>query len=241
MLGLLSGGSMLDGTMDEYSDLDLILVYDPDYRDDVMTGRIHIASGLGHLLSGFTGEHVGEPRLVICLYDDPLLHVDLKFLMPSELEDRIEDPIVLWEREEEISQILTGTAPVRPEADIQWIEDRFWVWIHYSAAKLGRGELYETIDTITFLRGAVLGPLILKASGYPPRGVRKIEFAANAESEELIQTVPEYDARSCYLALMASIRIYRRLRGFYPEIVLRSEAETASVRYLQQVFAAGHP
>jgi hypothetical protein len=31
------------------------------------------------LLVGFTGEHVGEPRVLICLYGPPVLHVDLKF------------------------------------------------------------------------------------------------------------------------------------------------------------------
>ncbi|MER7057532.1 MULTISPECIES: hypothetical protein [unclassified Streptomyces] len=27
--------------------------------------------------------------------------------------------------------------------DLQWIEDRFWIWVHYGATKLGRGELFE--------------------------------------------------------------------------------------------------
>ncbi|NRS94850.1 hypothetical protein DFH40_002566 [Clostridium beijerinckii] len=45
-----------------------------------MNERIKIAESLGTLLSAFTGEHVGEPRLLICLCEPELLHVDLKFV-----------------------------------------------------------------------------------------------------------------------------------------------------------------
>lgn len=78
LTGLLAGGSMIHGAMDEYSDLDLVIVYDNAYRNEIMEQRIQLAEELGQLLSAFTGEHVGEPRLVICLYGPPLLHVDLK-------------------------------------------------------------------------------------------------------------------------------------------------------------------
>lgn len=73
---LLAGGSLMTGTMDEYSDLDLIVVYDFAHREQIMNQRLLIAEGLGTLLSGFTG----EPRVVICLYGPEPLHVDLKFV-----------------------------------------------------------------------------------------------------------------------------------------------------------------
>ena len=77
--GLAVGGSYASGEMDDYSDLDLILVT----RDRVAGNRERMtayAKKLGHFLSGFTGEHVGEPRVLICMYESPLLHVDIKFL-----------------------------------------------------------------------------------------------------------------------------------------------------------------
>jgi hypothetical protein len=46
------------------------------------------ASRLGELLPSFTGEHVGEPRLLICLYNNPLLHAELKFVTPEEFKKR---------------------------------------------------------------------------------------------------------------------------------------------------------
>ena len=56
------------------------------------------AQRLGPLLASFTGEHVGEPLLLICLYGPPLIHVDLKFVALHDLEHRVEDGIVVWER-----------------------------------------------------------------------------------------------------------------------------------------------
>ena len=38
-IGLLSSGSMIDGSIDEFSDLDLVIVYDSRYREEVMKER----------------------------------------------------------------------------------------------------------------------------------------------------------------------------------------------------------
>ncbi len=236
LLGLLAGGSMMTGTMDEYSDLDLVIVYDAAYLSSIMEERIQIAEGLGHLLSAFTGEHVGEPRLVICLYGPQPLHVDLKFITSAELTTRIENPLIIWERAGEISSILQATSPSYPTPDPQWMEDRFWVWIHYGAAKLGRGEIFEAIDLITFIRGTVLGPLILMQKGHLPRGVRRLEEHAENELEELKRTLPVHDANSCYHALKTTIRMYKRLRPASDTFIARSEAEQISISYLEHIY-----
>src|SRR5687768_5246627 len=80
IVGVSAAGSFLTGQMDEFSDVDLVVVTEPDQQDAVMRERPAIAGRLGRLLAGFSGEHVGEPRVFICLYDEPLLHVDLKFV-----------------------------------------------------------------------------------------------------------------------------------------------------------------
>jgi len=92
VVGLAVVGSWLTGELDKYSDLDLMIVT----KDKIGGDRdkiVDYAASLGHLLSGFTGEHVGEPRVLICLFDNPLLHVDLKFLTLEEFHSRIETPI----------------------------------------------------------------------------------------------------------------------------------------------------
>ncbi len=71
-----------------------------------MNERIKIAANLGTLLSAFTGEHVGEPRLLICLYGPELLHVDLKFVSINDIAHRVKDPVILWERGNCVSEAL---------------------------------------------------------------------------------------------------------------------------------------
>ncbi|MBY0088644.1 nucleotidyltransferase domain-containing protein [Brevibacillus sp. M2.1A] len=236
LIGLLAGGSMMYGEMDEYSDLDLIIVYNYAFRNEIMEQRFLIAERLGHLLSAFTGEHVGEPRLLICLYGPAPLHVDLKFVQLEELESRVENPLILWESGSGIATILSKTSPSLPFPHPQWIEDRFWVWVHYCATKLGRGELFELIDTLTFMRNAVLGPLVLIRNGHSPRGVRKLEKYALKELEELKGTIPIHSFESCYHALKNTIKMYQQLRQG-SEIEPRKDAERVSIEFLDGIFS----
>src|SRR5690349_6184317 len=70
-VGLAAAGSWAEDNMDDFSDLDLLLAVEPAHIEDVMAQRQDIAASLGGLLASFTGEHVGEPRLLIGLYGDP--------------------------------------------------------------------------------------------------------------------------------------------------------------------------
>ena len=106
IMGVAVGGSLLEDSMDEFSDLDLVIAVDPTQYSSVMKERYDIVASLGHLLSGFTGEHVGEPRVFICLYDKPLLHVDFNFVSLEDVSKRVEDPLILWEREEYLTEGL---------------------------------------------------------------------------------------------------------------------------------------
>ncbi len=65
---------------------------------------------------------------------------------------------MLWEREGRLSQVLRTAEARYPPPDLAWIEGRFWVWIRYATLKVGRGELFEAVDFLAFLRVRVLGP-----------------------------------------------------------------------------------
>ena len=86
VIGLAVAGSWLTNEIDEFSDLDLILVSKEKVSGD-KNKMLEYANSFGDLLSGFTGEHVGEPRVLICLYDNPLLHVNIEFLTLGELRE----------------------------------------------------------------------------------------------------------------------------------------------------------
>ena len=233
IVGVMAGGSYLTDSMDEFSDLDLVIAVDASHYAAVMDERQEIAALLGPLLAAFTGEHVGEPRLLICLYDAPLLHVDLKFVSMTDIDKRVEDPAVLWERDGSVTQALKRGVAEYPMPAPAWIEDRFWIWVHYGATKIARGELFEAIDFLSALRNIVLGPMGLRRAGMRPQGVRKIEMLAPALGEELRKTVATYDAADCLRALRACVDIYRKLRSVQTE----SAAERAAMEYLDAVEA----
>jgi len=223
--------------MDEFSDIDLIAVAKPEAYSSVMADRQKIVESLGTVLSAFTGEHVGEPRVLICLYAAPVLHVDVKFVSLDDFGRRIENPVVLFERGAALTSAMATSEPRHPMPDVQWIEDRFWVWVHYAALRLGRGELFEVIDMLSFMRGQVLGPLALVSRGQLPRGVRRIETLAQADAPAFEKTVPAYDRASCVAAIHATVELYRVLRDRTKpaDLRLRTEAEAASLTYLKAI------
>jgi hypothetical protein len=237
VIGLAVAGSWISDEIDEYSDLDLVLVtkYKIAGNKDKM---LDTARRFGDLVSGFTGEHVGEPRVLICLYDNPLLHVDIKFLIPEEFKVRIENPVILFEREGLLSKIMHSTTASWPKPDFQWIEDRFWTWIHYAALKIGRGELMEAYDFLSFLRMTVLSPLLQVKNNRNARGLRKVETELSASDlENLKITIAQYNRASILKALDNIISIYKNLRRklYDDKVELQSRAEKLSVQYLKQI------
>ena len=238
-MGLAVGGSWLTNEIDEYSDLDLVLVTREKITNDKSKMMTH-AQNFGKLLCAFTGEHVGEPRVLICLYDEPLLHVDLKFVTLGEFQQRVENPVILFDRLGQLLQVLQQTQYSFPHPDFQWIEDRFWIWVHYALLKIGRGEYFEALDFFGFLRTVVLGPLLHLKNGNLPRGVRKVETQLESEDlDKLLATIASYNKTSLLEALDYSIALYRELRSilFEKNVRLQNETEEKVLEYLVRVKA----
>lgn len=238
VIGLGIIGSWRSAEMDEFSDLDLILVT----RNKVSEQKqdmLRYAGRIGKLLSGFTGDHVGEPRLLICMYDDPLLHVDIKFLTLDEFRTEMKIPFLLLDKEQLLQKVLKDVpAPTAPAVDFQWMEDRFWTWIHYVLQKIGRGEYLEALDTFSALRSIILGPLLQLKNKQLPRGVRKIEKQLpKPELEKLLSTIPLYDKQSLLESLRNVVMLYRELRtALYPKnSCLQEDLEKKVMECLQKM------
>lgn len=208
-LAVLGAGSMIHGGFDVWSDLDFILVVDDAHYETALAERQVLAETLGELVSAFTGEHVGEPRLLICLYGPELLHVDIKLVAAGDFGHGVERPLVLWARDRAwVEARLDSAAIAWPNRSPQWFEDRVWVWLHYGATKLHRGELFEAIGMLAFLREQVLGPMLHRRAGRPQRGVRRIDGAADA----LLPTLATADRGAVLSAYCASLVLYLDLR-----------------------------
>ena len=233
VVGLAVAGSWLYNEIDEFSDVDLVLVTKEKISTD-KNKMLAYAQKLGKFLSGFTGEHVGEPRVLICLYDGPLLHVDIKFVTAEEFRQRIETPVILLDPNGQLQAALDASEPKFPYPDYQWVEDRFWTWVHYALLKIGRGEYVEAFDFFGAMRMLVLGPLLHIKNGNLPRGVRKVETQLNKEDLALLKkTLPNYSREGLLDSLQNTITLYRKLREhlFGEEVKLQHEVEERVMEY----------
>ncbi|UFH53360.1 nucleotidyltransferase domain-containing protein [Spirosoma sp. KNUC1025] len=229
-VGLAAGGSWASGEVDAYSDLDLVLVTNRKIAPELDQMQAY-AANLGAMIASFRGDHVGEPRLLITLYAPSLLHVDIKFLTPDEFYNRVEDPIVLWERDQTLTTIIQQSTAQYPPFDFQWVEDRFWIWAHYAALKVGRGEYFEAIDFLAFVRNAVLGPMLHLKNSSLPRGVRRAETTFGmAELTQLRKTVAMPDRDVLVSSLWEAIYLYESLRdALAPENFRKNSTAQAAV------------
>ena len=237
VIGLAAAGSWITNELDEFSDLDLVLVTTEKVSDS-KTKMLEYANKFGQLLSAFTGEHVGEPRLLICLYNNPLLHVDIKFLTLEEFGFRIETPVILYDIDGQLQRVLDKTEGKFPYPDYQLIEDRFWVWVHYVLAKIGRGEYLEAFDSLSIFRMMIFGPLLHIKNGNLPKGVRKVESQlAEQDFEQLKLTLATLDKKSLLIALMQIIKLYRSLRTelFEKTITRQIRTEEAVMLYFKRI------
>ena len=237
VIGLAVAGSWLTNEIDEFSDLDLILVTERKISGDKQQ-MVNYAKRFGKLLSGFTGEHVGEPRVLICLYDNPLLHVDIKFLTLEEFHQRIETPHILLDANGQLKSVLEETEPKFPYPEYQWIEDRFWVWVHYALLKIGRGEFVEAFDFLGFLRMVVFGPLLHIKNGNLPRAVRKVETSLPAKDFELLKaTIPNYSKSSLLDSLENAVKLYRQLSNelFTNAVTMNDTTDEKVMKYFEQI------
>lgn len=238
MLGVAAGGSWITKELDEYSDLDLVIVVEDSHYETVLGEMSSIALSLGTCIASFTGEHVGADNLLICLYEDPLLHVDLKFVSLSDFATRIENPEVLWERDGLLTKTIEENKPDLQHLNLQWVEDRFWTWIHYGALKLGRGEIFEALDTLAYIRSQVLGPMGCMQVHKPPRGVRRLEQYCPEIAETMKGTVAGYDAKACAQAFRNAARMYVELRenlDKYTDLKINRRAEMTVMKFLHTV------
>ena len=237
IVGIALGGSYTQKeTMDEFSGLDFVIAVRDEDWDAVLEDRVSIAERLGALLSHFTGDHIQRPSQLICLYADPLMHVDLGFVPLSQVGQRYDNPVVMFEKDSLMSEPYRQQPVTTQIPNLQWFEDRFWVWVHFIATRIGRGDLFDAIDSLSFLRLNVLGPLISMKNGKPAHGVRHIESNSPNDARMLVETVAAYDAKSCVRALKAATDIYISLRGInIGATFLREKAERAALEYLKRI------
>ncbi len=183
-------------------------------------------------ISGFYFQVRQPPRVMITLYGPDALHVDFKFVKVDDVTTRVDEPVILWARDSRLAKGLGKGKGQYPPVDPQWIEDRFWVWVHYAGTKIGRGEYFEALEFLSFLRVQVLGSLALQQAGLEARGVRKIEQLLPDFAKELRMTVAVPERESLLNATEHAITIYQNLRN---DITECCKAQALAMNYLHKL------
>lgn len=230
--GIGASGSYTSDSMDKYSDLDLVIAIHPNDFSSVMSSRLEMLVGIDGRVAAFTGEHVGEPRLIIALYQPHAIHVDFKFVALADAAERVDETVVLWQQGNCLTEVLQQKMAQYPQPEPQWIEDRFWIWTHYAATKIARGEYFETLEFISFIRQNVLSPLALKQRGMTPSGVRKVESRLPEFAKQLQETVAAPQRSELISAVEQCISLYLALRE-NEEVAINIEAQNVCINYFK--------
>jgi len=162
----------------------------------------------------------------------------------NELDDRVEYGPIPWQRNGVVEDALHTDPAVWPTTDPQWIEDRFWAWVHYTARRISRGEIFEALDALALLRRVALAPLITAGRDLRPSGVRRIERVAPDFVPALRRTVAGPTAPECWSALHATVALYdelRDIRSLAPRTAARRVALDSANNAAEDQFRSPEP
>jgi hypothetical protein len=120
----------------------------------------------------------------------------------------------------------------------EWFEERFWIWAHYGAMKIGRGEIFEALDMFAFLRARVFGPLLAERAGLRQYQVRRIETLVPDAVPLLIALTSPHDRAACAKALSRAMDAYLDLTRAPAPASRNPGAEAAVRRYLADAISA---
>lgn len=209
VIGLVVSGSLATGTADAYSDLDLKIVTRDNMHGEAANHLDALIDACGVPVARFTAEHVGHPGMLIVLYDD-LIHIDFYLVRLGELTDKNGGMAswVLWSEDDDIAVALGGRADAAG-VDLTWFEARMWTWVWYTHSKILRGELYEALDALQYLRGNVLFALLAETAGIrPPYGSRRAEQHVGELGPLFARTVPALERDMVMDALRVTVELY---------------------------------
>ena len=221
-------GSFATGIADELSDVDLRVYVRPDAVESVVARIPDIAAAAGSVVALFVAEHLAIPTLTIVLYDD-LVHVDFDVVAADRAAEHNDGlpAVVLWEREP-ISDALPGTYAPEVAAGVRWMEARIWTWSWYIQSKVLRGELYEALDGLQYVRDQVLFRLLAFHGERRPAGGRRAEAVVGDHRAAFARTIPRsLDPATVLAALREEIDLYRVLAD---PLLERHGIETAEAR-----------
>jgi predicted nucleotidyltransferase len=243
VIGVLLGGSLALDRADRFSDVDLyVFVRDEDF-ESVFAKREAIAWDLGPVIVRYLGDHMPGGRYQLIIWYAGQVHLDLMFRKSSEAAPhwKWKEAVILKDSIGTLARLKKESRELGP-ATVNWeqvnnLNQKFWGWVAYTAAKILRGELWEAFDNIGWIRNEALLVMLAWAQDAQYEGHRRLESKLDQNLLRLFnQTVCSLNSKSVWSALMVEVQIFRELRsrlsaklgaGFdeQPEIQMMSELE----------------
>jgi hypothetical protein len=220
VLGLFVGGSIVSGTMDEYSDIDVDVIVRDDDFESVFSERGRAVEAIGRPLARFIADHLPiRVDMFIVLYEGPV-KLDLDYIRASVLEPnwRWSRRHILKDTDGFLADIVSRSEGMtRPSLDverIQNLDEKFWTWCWYVFGKIQRGELWEALDGIHGIRTLAILPFFYSAEDLYNEGYRRLEGKIPPDLLESFEdTIPQMTETSLHAALQSLISLYLELRG----------------------------
>jgi hypothetical protein len=218
--GLFISGSIVSGTMDEYSDIDLDVIVRDDEFESVFSERDRAVESIGRPLARFIADHLPiRVDMFIVLYEGPV-KLDLDYIRASVLE-----PNWRWSRrhilkdtdgflDDIVSRSKGLEAPSLSKERILNLDEKFWTWCWYVFGKIQRGELWEALDGIHGIRTLAILSFFYSVVDLYNEGYRRLERKIPPDLVgNFRETIPQMTEASLFSALQSMISLYVELRG----------------------------
>jgi len=219
-IGVLLGGSLAAGKADSFSDIDLYVFVRDDDFESVFAERDEIAYSIGPVLVRYLGDHMpGGQHQLIVWYEGPL-HVDLMFRKWSETAPhwKWNASLILKDSDDAMAQLKKESDLLRaPEfawEQLNTLNQKFWGWVAYTFGKILRGELWEALDNVAWIRNEALLVMLAWMQNARFEGHRRLESKLDGHLSKLFsKSLCSREPQSLHAALMAEVRIFRELRS----------------------------
>jgi hypothetical protein len=154
----LLGGSLAAGQVDYFSDIDLYaFVWDDDF-ESAFAEREAIANSWGSVLFHYLGDHMPAGKYQLIVWYEGPLHLDLMFRKWPETAPhwKWRNSIILNDSGGVIAR-LKSESDLLQSPDLTWeqlstLNQKFWGWVAYTFGMILRGELWEALDNIAWIR-----------------------------------------------------------------------------------------
>ncbi len=171
-------GSLIKGTVDQYSDIDLVVFTAEESGIIKLKTQIQeYFSTAFKLLSFFPATHIGMGNLLIFFLDfgDTVLKVDIEIALSSMAASKMEFLLVSDPQNSIPESITAGGQLFYNTPDTGDIYAKFTGWIWYTYTKTERGEITEAIDALHVMRSYAVIPFAQLLHGLPLEGHRYLE------------------------------------------------------------------